>query len=136
MNRSRDLHRLSHVASQLPDEAAKAFRQAVDQAAGTLVVLGVLKLTLITKAGEGDAVSIVAMLSDWLSHSFPAALPNGSKLGNRKKDSRTDPARLNAFARDLLAIDDAGQWRAIDEEAVAYMTQLKLYAKASEIDNG
>lgn len=128
MTKSNDLRRLNNLAQNLGSATTKKFQQAVDQSASALAVLGPLKLILIAKGAEEEDVA--SHLARWLAEECPDIMKQTHQMLKSRADGR---AVLETSVKDLLDIDSVLAWRTIDDEAVSYITQMKLYAKAARV---
>lgn len=138
MIRDNDLRRLDDLARQVSDRCSEDFRRAVDALAGRIVTLGLLKATLTCETGDkpSDSIRASGILARWLGDCFPA-LSQVAKLvetdkKNAKKSWTDDEWKIycRSLVEDLLTVEDVALWRGIDDEALGYMAQFKLYAKS------
>ncbi|WP_237152167.1 hypothetical protein [Oryzibacter oryziterrae] len=127
MARNNDLRRLDDVAQQVGESCTKPFRQAVDAIAGTVSTIGLLKALLMTE--EGDGLAAAGILCNWLINEFEYA-PVFERIAARSLRGDRDGERCRSVVKGLLKVSDISLWRAIDEEALSYLSQLKLYAKS------
>lgn len=128
MTKSNDLRRLNNLADRIGNTATKKFQQAVDQSASTLALVGPLKLILMAKGPEDEEV--VSHLVRWLADECADIMPETHQLLKSRPDARLV---LESCVKELLKIDSVMAWRKIDDEAVSYITQMKLYAKAVRV---
>lgn len=129
-----DLIRLSDLAKRVPAPSSEDFRRAVDDLAGRVVTLGLLKAILTCEKGGKAIFGIqsAAILARWLASRFSKSLPTVEKIiearGSANNDQNSKICR--SLVHDLLKINDVVIWRAIDEEAICYMANFKLYTKS------
>ncbi|WGD28401.1 hypothetical protein AncyloWKF20_11275 [Ancylobacter sp. WKF20] len=119
MSLSNDHYRLRTVARTIGASCTRDFAGAVDSLASDFMIVGLLKALVMAPPRASEVGPHPAtMLAGWLSQQFPS--------NERKGDS------VIACVQWLLAVDDNTEWLMIEEEAAAYLAQLKIYAKAAK----
>ncbi len=119
MNFDRDFERMKFVEGELTKPTPKLLAQAIDELASSFLFNGIVNALLMDVKKEG--LEARRILCKGIIRFCPGAISEATR-------QLAGANYVTGAAKDIL--EEALEWRVVDEEAAALLRIAKLYAKA------